>query len=40
MNTEKGINDAEELKNKINEAKIHSDIMGSDHCPIELEIEL
>ena len=26
------------LKDKIKEAKIHSDIMGSDHCPIELDI--
>ena len=28
------------IKEKIQEAKIHSDIMGSDHCPVELEIEL
>lgn len=28
------------LENKIKEAKIHTDIMGSDHCPVELEIEL
>ena len=27
------------IKEKIKEAKIHSEIMGSDHCPIELEIE-
>lgn len=27
------------LKDKIIEAKIHTDIMGSDHCPVELEIE-
>ena len=26
------------LKDKIKEAKIHSDIFGSDHCPIELDI--
>lgn len=26
------------IENKIKDAKIHSDIMGSDHCPIELEI--
>ena len=26
------------LKSKINGAKIHSDIMGSDHCPIELDM--
>ena len=28
------------LKNNIKESKIHSNILGSDHCPIELEIEL
>ena len=28
------------IKDKINEAKIHSDIYGSDHCPIELEINI
>ena len=27
------------IKDKINEAKIHSNIMGSDHCPVGLEIE-
>lgn len=27
-------------KDKIIDAKIHSDIMGSDHCPIELDINL
>lgn len=26
------------LKTKINDAKIYSDILGSDHCPIELNI--
>ncbi len=28
------------IADKIKEAKIHSDIMGSDHCPISLEIDL
>ena len=28
------------VKDKIKEAKIHSDIMGSDHCPVELDIDL
>ena len=28
------------LKEKLIDAKIHSDILGSDHCPVELEIEL
>lgn len=28
------------LKEKIEDSKIHSEVMGSDHCPIELDIEL
>ena len=28
------------LKDKLSEAAIHTDVMGSDHCPIELKIEL
>lgn len=28
------------LKNALAGAKIHTDIMGSDHCPVELDIEL
>ena len=28
------------LKNKIKSAKIHPDIMGSDHCPISLELDI
>lgn len=28
---------SEELKDKLLDAKIHSHIMGSDHCPVELE---
>ena len=28
------------LKNKLINARIHSDIFGSDHCPVELEINL
>ena len=31
---------SEKLKSAIKEAKIHSEIMGSDHCPVELEIDL
>lgn len=31
---------SESIADKINEAKIHSEIMGSDHCPISLEIDL
>ena len=26
------------LKNRVKSAKIHSDVMGSDHCPISIEI--
>ena len=28
------------IKDKIKEAKIHTEILGSDHCPVELEINL
>ena len=28
------------IADKIKEAKIHTDIMGSDHCPVSLEIEI
>lgn len=28
------------LKEKLTDAKIHTEIMGSDHCPVELEIAL
>ena len=28
------------LKDKLIDAKIHTEIMGSDHCPVELQIEL
>lgn len=28
------------IKEKIKEAKIHQEIYGSDHCPVELEIDL
>jgi exodeoxyribonuclease-3 len=31
---------SEKLKENIKEAKVHMDIMGSDHCPVELDIEL
>ena len=29
-----------DIKSKISEAKIHSDIFGSDHCPVELDIDI
>ena len=28
------------IENCIKEAKIHSEIFGSDHCPVELEIDI
>lgn len=28
------------LEDKLQDAKIHTDIMGSDHCPVELDISL
>ena len=28
------------LKNNLKDAKIHSNVLGSDHCPIELDIEV
>lgn len=31
---------SEELKGKLKDAKIHTEIFGSDHCPVELDIEL
>ena len=30
---------SEELKEKIKDAVIHTEIFGSDHCPVELQIE-
>ena len=31
---------SEKIKTKILDAKIHSEIIGSDHCPVELDIDL
>ena len=31
---------SDRIKDKIIDAKIHSEVLGSDHCPIELEIDL
>lgn len=31
---------SERLKDSLKDAKIHNEIFGSDHCPIEVEIEL
>jgi exodeoxyribonuclease-3 len=30
---------SENVKNQIQDAKIHAEIMGSDHCPVSLEID-
>lgn len=31
---------SESLKDKLQDAKIHTEIIGSDHCPVELDIDL
>lgn len=31
---------SEILKDRLQDAKIHTDIMGSDHCPVELDINI
>lgn len=31
---------SDSLKDKLRGAQIHTDILGSDHCPVELTIEL
>lgn len=31
---------SKDIENKIKEAKIHQEILGSDHCPVELDIEI
>lgn len=31
---------SERINDKLVDAKIHTDVMGSDHCPIELDVEL
>lgn len=28
------------IRDKIKDSKIHTDVLGSDHCPVELEIEM
>mgnify|MGYP000547556217 CR=1 FL=1 len=29
-----------QIKEKIQDSKIHTEVFGSDHCPVELDIEL
>ena len=31
---------SDRLKNKINDSKIHDKVFGSDHCPVELDIQI
>jgi exodeoxyribonuclease-3 len=31
---------SEDLCDKLTDAKIHTDVYGSDHCPVELDIEI
>lgn len=31
---------SKDIKSKIKEARIDTDILGSDHCPVELEIDI
>ena len=31
---------SESLRGKVKEAKIHADVMGSDHCPVSIRIDL
>ena len=31
---------SDRLQDKIVDAKIHCEVMGSDHCPVELDIDL
>ncbi|MBP3621193.1 MAG: exodeoxyribonuclease III [Lachnospiraceae bacterium] len=31
---------SEDLKDKLVDAKIHTEIVGSDHCPVELDVDL
>ena len=28
------------IMDKVSQAKIHTDIMGSDHCPVSIEIDI
>ncbi len=31
---------SEDLRDKLVDAKIHTEVMGSDHCPVELDVDL
>ena len=30
---------SERLKDRLADAKIHTEVLGSDHCPVELELK-
>ena len=30
---------SEELKDRLEDAKIHTEVTGSDHCPVELDLK-
>ena len=30
---------SDRIKDKMTEAKIHSEILGSDHCPVEVDLD-
>ncbi len=30
---------SEDLKDRLKDARIHSQVMGSDHCPVELDLD-
>ena len=32
--------ESEDFKEYLEDAKIHTEVMGSDHCPVELDIKL
>ncbi|MFR2966547.1 MAG: exodeoxyribonuclease III, partial [Anaerovoracaceae bacterium] len=31
---------SEKLKDKLLDARVHGTVMGSDHCPVELDIDI
>ena len=31
---------SDELREQVRDASIHADVMGSDHCPVSLDIDL
>jgi exodeoxyribonuclease III len=31
---------SDSIKKKVKEAKIHADVLGSDHCPVSITVDL